>query len=191
MRKWIFRIGLVLALVVLTLAIVAIFLPEKIFCVDSGPVKGDVLVLLGGGLQDRAERAAELYKSGVAPRVIVSGEGDDTINRTRLIRNGVPPGAIQLEGKSRNTHENAECVIALLRAEKLQRIILVTSWYHSRRALATFQHSAPDLQFYSRPSYLGYDKSYTYWLQLGLARRIKVEYLKMPGYWLRYGVWPF
>ena len=37
-----------------------------------------------------------------------------------------------------------------------QRVIIVTSWYHSRRALACFEHYAPDMKFYSRPSYFGY-----------------------------------
>ena len=32
-------------------AAVAYFYPEKILCVDSGPVTADVIVLLGGGSQ--------------------------------------------------------------------------------------------------------------------------------------------
>jgi hypothetical protein len=44
----------------------------------------------------------------------------------------------------------------LLRQMGAKRVIIVTSWYHSRRALACFEHYAPDIKFYSRPSYFGY-----------------------------------
>ncbi len=102
MRKWIFRSALAVFLLLLPLVVAAYLFPQKIFCVDSGPVTGDVLVLLGGGLQDRAEQAAALFKAHAAPRIIVSGEGDDEINRQRLLAHGVPATAIQLESKSRN-----------------------------------------------------------------------------------------
>ena len=191
MRKWILRAAMAVFLFSLLLGAAAYLFPQKILCVDTGPATADVLVLLGGGLQDRAERAAELFKAHAAPRIIVSGEGDDEINRQRLLAHGVPASAIQLESKSRNTHENAEFTLKLLRAEHVRRVILVTSWYHSRRATAVFRKAAPDLKIYSRPSYLGYAATRANWKRLGIARRVWLEYLKLPGYWIRYGVNPF
>jgi uncharacterized SAM-binding protein YcdF (DUF218 family) len=70
-----------------------------------------------------------------------------------------------------------------------KRVIIVTSWYHSRRALHTFQHYAPDIQFYSRPSYFGYPR--TQWSRDGISGYIRAEYVKLAGYWVCYGVWPF
>jgi uncharacterized SAM-binding protein YcdF (DUF218 family) len=190
-RKWLLRIALALVILFSVLVAAAYYSPQKVLCVDTGPATGDVMVLLGGGLQDRAEHAAELYKEHAAPRIIVSGDGDDEINRQRLLKNGVPASAIQMEGKSRNTHENAEFTLKLMREQHAKRVILVTSWYHSRRALATFRKAAPDLKFYSCPSYLGFDVSRAGWVRLGIAKRIRLEYLKLPGYWIRYGVCPF
>ena len=166
-RKWFLRTALAIALLLLAFGATAYLFPQKVLCVDTGPATGDVMVLLGGGLQDRAERAAELFKAHAAPRIIVSGDGDDEINRERLLEHGVTASAIQMESKSRNTHENAELTLKLLREQHVKRVILVTSWYHSRRALATFRQAAPDLKFYSCPSYLGYATKRAEWKRAG------------------------
>ena len=189
MIKWIFRAVIYAGLLVALAAVTAFFYPEKFLCVDSGRVSADVIILLGGGSHERPERAAELFKVQAASRIIISGEGDDEINRQLLIQAGVPAGAIQLEGKSRTTRENAEFTVKLLRAEKVRRVIIVTSWYHSRRALKCFEHFAPEIKFYSRPSYFAFARED--WTRLGISKRMRLEFLKLPGYWIRYGVNPF
>src|ERR1039458_6288656 len=57
--------------------ILAFAFPQQVLCVDSGVVQADALVVLGGGLLERPARAAELFRSGAAPKIIVSGAGDD------------------------------------------------------------------------------------------------------------------
>lgn len=187
-QKWILRIALAAGIVFFSLGAAAFFFPQKFLCVDSGPVKADVIVILGGGSHDRPEHAAGLFKEQVAPRIIVSGFGDGEINRRILVEAGVPADAIQVEGESRTTKENAEFTIKLLREQRLNRVIIVTSWYHSRRALKTFEHFAPEMKFYSRPSYFAFKRAD--WTRV-LVRRIYLEYVKLPGYWIRYGVCPF
>jgi uncharacterized SAM-binding protein YcdF (DUF218 family) len=187
-RKLILRAAIVAVLLPSLVAAAAFFYPEKFLCVDSGKVSADVIVVLGGGSHERPERAAELFKQRAAPRIITTGAGDDSINRQLLLQAGVPPGAIQVEGKSQTTRENAEFTIKLLRTEKIHSAILVTSWYHSRRAFKTFAHYAPELKFYSRPSYFEFIRKD--WSRV-MAKRIYLEYLKLPGYWIRYGVRPF
>jgi uncharacterized SAM-binding protein YcdF (DUF218 family) len=156
--------------------------------VDSGAVKADVMIVLGGGSHDRPERAAELFKDNAAPRIIVSGLGDCQINQQHLIEAGIPASAIQLEEKSTTTRENAEFTINLLREQKVESAIIVTSWYHSRRALDCFRHYAPEMKFYSRPSYFDFNRAD--WPR-SFEKRIYLEYAKLPGYWIRYGVCPF
>jgi uncharacterized SAM-binding protein YcdF (DUF218 family) len=224
LRKKVVRRGLVGALGLLALLVsAAFFFPQQVLCVDSGDVQADALVVLGGGSYERPTRAAELFLAGSAPRIIVSGAGDAAENQRLLLSKGVPVAAIELEGRSRSTKQNAQFSIPLLRgeggkaeggkAETLKsegrgaedrgqktedggrktaggkRVIIVTSWYHSRRALRTFQHYAPDMQFYSRPSYFGYPR--TQWSREGISGYIRSEYVKLVGYWVCYGVWPF
>jgi uncharacterized SAM-binding protein YcdF (DUF218 family) len=170
------------------LALAAWFFPQPVLTVDSGPVQAQVLVLLGGGGPERPERATELFKAGEAPLIICSGLGDDRAHRAFLVGAGVPAADILLESKSNTTRENAEFTIALLRARHLTNAIIVTSWYHSRRALACFEHYAPDIRFYSRPAY--FTTAQNQWRPRDRLR-IKAEYAKLLGYWLLYGVWPF
>ena len=189
-RKLIFRAVAGFVLVTTLVAAVAYFYPEKFLCVDSGKVSADAIVVLGGGVHEqRAERAAELFRQRAAPRIFISGEGDDGINRQLLLQAGVQASAIQIEGKSQTTRENAELSIKLLRAENIRSAILVTSWYHSRRALKTFEHYAPEITFYSRPSYFAFARDD--WSRLGINKRMRLEFLKLPGYWIRYGINPF
>jgi uncharacterized SAM-binding protein YcdF (DUF218 family) len=154
-RHRVLKILFAASLLLMLLAAVAWLFPQQILTVDNGPVKADVLVVLGG-TPDRAVRGAELFKQGEAHEILVSGLGDCESNEQLLEKDGVTNGAIILECKSRTTRENAKFSIPLLRSLGAHRVIIVTSWYHSRRALACFEHYAPDLKFYSRPSYAGY-----------------------------------
>jgi uncharacterized SAM-binding protein YcdF (DUF218 family) len=187
--KIVLRAAIGFVLVTSLIVVLAYYYPEKFLCVDSGPATADVIVVLGGGLHERPERAAELFQAHAAPRILISGAGDDEINRLILLKRGVPTGVIQMETNSMTTRENAEFTIQLLRAQKIHSAILVTSWYHARRALKTFEHIAPEMTFYSRPSYFAFARED--WPQRGNGRRIRLEFLKLPGYWLRYGVNPF
>jgi uncharacterized SAM-binding protein YcdF (DUF218 family) len=187
-RKWIFRMAIVMVLLTALVAVIAYFYPEQFLCIDSGKASADVIVVLGGGEHERPARAAELFKQHVAPRILISGAGDDGINLRLLLQAGVPASAIEVENRSLTTRENAEFSIKLMRAEKVHSVILVTSWYHSRRALRTFEHFAPDIKFYSRPSYYAFARAD--WKKLGINRHMRLEFLKLPGYWVRYGVCP-
>ena len=155
---------------------------------DSGPVKADVMVVLGGGPTVRPKRAAELYRAGESLKVLVCGYGDDLAGQRMLESNGVPASVIWRESQSLTTFENAKFSIPLLRQMGAKRVIIVTSWYHSRRALATFEYLAPDITFYSRPSYYAYPRSD--WKSTGVRSYIKMEYIKLAAYWLRHGIWP-
>ena len=50
----------------------------------------------------------------------------------------MPAQDIVLESESVNTHDNAVFSARLLQAKKLQRVLLVTSAFHMRRALGAF-----------------------------------------------------
>jgi uncharacterized SAM-binding protein YcdF (DUF218 family) len=200
-RRIVRAILLSLAFLAVLLAVILWSFPQQILTVDSGPVKADLLVVLGGAGPGRTGRAAELFKEGEAPAILVSGWGDCVSNGRLLEQDGVPAADITLECRSRTTRENAEFSIPLIKELGARRVIIVTSWYHSRRALRCFEHYAPDIRFYSRPSYFGYvhrtqggnqpaqRARKAQWQRVrGYANS---EYLKLLGYWVCYGVCPF
>jgi uncharacterized SAM-binding protein YcdF (DUF218 family) len=186
-KKRLLKIAGSLLGLLLLLAAAMYFFPKTFLCVDSGPVRADVIIVLGGGSHERPMRAVELYDQQAAPRILVSGAGDYYINRHILITNGIPAAKIGVEDESKTTRENAEFTYRILHAENVHSAILVTSWYHSRRALKTFEHFAPGIKFYSRPSY--FELSRSHWSR-DFSKRVYLEYLKLPGYWVAYGVWP-
>jgi uncharacterized SAM-binding protein YcdF (DUF218 family) len=188
-RKRFLRIAAAFFVVLLLLGAMLYFFPQPFLCVDSGPATAEVIIVLGGGgTHERPIRAADLYKEHAAPRVLISGAGDGGINRHILLKDGVPAADVEIEGKSRTTRQNAEFSIAILRAEGVHSAIIVTSWYHSRRALRTFEHYGPGIKFYSRPSYFWY--RHGHWTY-DFFRHVYLEYIKLPGYWVTYGVCPF
>jgi uncharacterized SAM-binding protein YcdF (DUF218 family) len=179
-------LGLAAGLVLLLGA--AYLFPQQVLVLDTGVTGADAIVVLGGGSGERPAHAAQLFRSNAAPHILVSGAGDADGNRLLLMHRGVPSKAITLEPNSKTTRENAQFSIPLLRKSGATRIIIVTSWYHSRRALKCFRHYAPDLTFYSSPSYYGFARSE--WSHDYLRRRIRAEYVKTLGYWICYGVCP-
>jgi uncharacterized SAM-binding protein YcdF (DUF218 family) len=189
MIKFCFKIIKWPAIVLLLLGVAAWFYPEKFLTVDSGPAVADVIIVVGGGSHERPLRAAQLFQQHAAARILITGAGDDGINRQLLLAHGVPARAIEVENKSTTTRENAEFSLQRLRAEKIHSAILVTSWYHARRVEKTFEHFAPELKFYSRPAYFAFARDD--WKKRGINRRMRLEFLKLPGYWIRYGVNPF
>lgn len=157
--------------------------------IDSGPVKGDAIVVLGGGIH-RAERASDLFMANDAPMILITGTGDWFTNFNVLKNRGVPIDRILIEKCAINTRNNARLTVPLLRQIHAHRVILVTSSYHSRRALACFRHEAPDLQFFSRPSYRYCGDSNGPGVKVE-QRNQELEQIKYFWYLVRYGIWSF
>ena len=96
---------------------------------------------------DRVYKAAELFRAGKAPYVIVtggnqpwseSGTAEAELIREVLMEWGVPEDVIFLEGSSRNTRENALYSQNIINAIACEKPLLVTSAAHMQRAVAAF-----------------------------------------------------
>ena len=169
-------------------SVLGVLWPKPALFVEGGSKRADVIVLLGGDAGDRAFRALELYKAGSAPKIIISGEGDGFFIRDRLVLAGVSSNAIVMEPGSRNTKENAEFSIRLLKAQGMRKAIVVTSWYHSRRALACFRSFGGNIEFSSFPAYNGISMAHKPSLDEG--PNVVREYLAIAWYVVRYGIVP-
>jgi uncharacterized SAM-binding protein YcdF (DUF218 family) len=113
----------------------------------GGAVRGDVHMGSLGDLNQQADRlvhAVALFKAGKAPRIVLTGgapEGSRSeaeIMRDLLVVMGVPAGAIVLEDDSRNSYQNAVNTAATLRDMGAEKVLLVTSAFHMRRAEGVF-----------------------------------------------------
>src|SRR5262245_14968285 len=107
-------------------------------------VKSDVIVALGGDrLCNREKRAAELYHQGWANNIVVSGinyaYGFHTGEAARayVINQGVPEEKISIIRDTLNTRAEAKVLDALMRERGWNSAIIVTSSFHSRRAMYT------------------------------------------------------
>lgn len=108
---------------------------------DSGK-SADAIVVLGRGAalrQSRAEVAADLWQTGRAPRIFVSGRGDGPVIFQLLQAEGIPQRVLDDENCSQTTEENAQFTAAILKPQGVKRIILVTDPPHMFRSLRTFQ----------------------------------------------------
>ena len=157
--------------------------------IDSQPEKADAIVLLGGESQARPVEAARLFKAGVAPLVLIIGTGDTPTNRRALIKEGVPPDRIMVETKSRSTLQNADFAKPLLEKAGVRQAVLVTSSFHARRALTTFQQRIPGVNFGVATSRIGWWDTPSGRLQED--EWAAIEMMKIPGYWFVHGIQPW
>jgi len=114
----------------------------------------DAIVLLGSHVytdnllaEDTVQRvlhASRLYRRGLADTIIITCGPTITgqpqcaeAMRTVLLETGVPATKIYLEKKSRNTRENINNTLVLMKKLKIQRALLVTSSFHMRRSILT------------------------------------------------------
>lgn len=95
------------------------------------------------GLRERLDHALELYRSGLASRILVSGGLDgngSTISEAEgmsnyLLEQGVPKSDILLENRSRSTYENLLFSKKIMEDHGLKSAVIVTHGYHGARAL--------------------------------------------------------
>jgi uncharacterized SAM-binding protein YcdF (DUF218 family) len=174
----------ILAFALLLFLAALLFFPETFLKVQSPMATTDMIVVPGGDSENRTRRAAELFVQKRAGKILLSGNGDCEWNKAELLRNGVPASAILLECDSASTKENAEFSAPLLRAHGAKRVILVTSWYHSRRVLQTFRSFAPEIEFISLPAPRPAHPMYYE------RRMVYMEYIKLLYYGFRWGISP-
>jgi uncharacterized SAM-binding protein YcdF (DUF218 family) len=80
----------------------------NLWIVSDPLTHADAIVVLGGNSHTRPPVAADLYRRGLANRVLVSYPSDWQLNRAALLKLGVPASAIEVFGKANtNTREEA------------------------------------------------------------------------------------
>lgn len=167
-----------------------------------------ILVLAGSSVYvERTGKAAELYNQGIAPRVFLTDDGERggwsrverrnfpfvELARKNLIENGVPAEAIEiLPATVDGTKSEADALRRKIAESGLQSVLLVTSAYHSRRTLHTFEKIFGDnnqeTQIGVAPVAPGNQTPapYFWWLSVNGWQFVAGEYVKILYYWVYY-----
>lgn len=128
--------------------------------VDDAVAPADFLYLLGGDINTRPFHAAELFRRGYAPHVVVPRTEDraasergfypnDADVAVRILRReGVLDSAItmlRIPGGVTSTQDEGRVLRDYLREHPARRVIVVTSAYHTRRARWTLRRELDGL----------------------------------------------
>ena len=121
--------------------------------VEDSLQKSDAIVVLSADnfYADRATRSAEIYRQGLAPIVVASGErlrpyaGITELMEHDLIERGVPKEKImRFPHDADSTRGEAESLAKLAKEKNWKSVIIVTSNYHTRRARYIFEKVFPE-----------------------------------------------
>ena len=154
--------------------------------VESGkPQQADAIVVLGGDeFGDRILTAAELQRKGYAPFVVVSGppmlighQSDMTIEFAH--RKGYPAEIFHPAVNDLNsTRSEAQFLGQYLKQHDIQKILLVTSNYHTRRAAKLMRSENPRLEVTVIPSPDPFFTPSTWWRTRTGEKTFLYEWLK-------------
>ena len=135
--------------------------------------KYDAIIVLGAGLridgtpsnmlEDRLKGAIELYKKGIAPKIIVSGDrsGDDydevSAMKKFCMDNGVPESDIVRDDLGYSTYETMDNTV---REMGYKKVIIVTQKYHLYRSVYIARKMGADADGFSTDY-----REYIFWAQ--------------------------
>jgi uncharacterized SAM-binding protein YcdF (DUF218 family) len=125
--------------------------------VVNAPEKADAIVVLAGGSDDnRYFRGLELLRAGYAPRMYLDALTDtqkfghrETEYAQKFIEESAGPDVPRVKAcgiVGDSTVAETAAVARCLQADGAHRVLLVTSEYHTRRALSIFRKSLPDCE---------------------------------------------
>ena len=157
----------------------------KMLVVDS-PQPSDVIVVLAGETDYRPARALELLDQGYAQRLLIDVPADAKIfgltaeqlaeqyelSRPEAVQLGICP----IEGLS--TRDESHDVEKCLAKEQGSRILIVTSDYHTHRALSIFRHELPGKTFSIGAAYDGTQFGTRWWARRQWAKTWVDEWLR-------------
>jgi uncharacterized SAM-binding protein YcdF (DUF218 family) len=139
--------------------------------VVDGPQPADAIVVLAGETEQRPAKGLQMLALGLAPRMVLDAPAGTHVYRWSQLElaqqylGGLPespkltPCPILGLSTRDEARDVAHCLAALAgtspggAAYGVHRVLLVTSDYHTRRALAIFRHEIPGVQFSAAAAY--------------------------------------
>jgi len=169
--------------------------------------RADALVVLGGSstYKERTQQAAQVFREGRAAKIILTNDGlqggwstEEQRNpffveraSEELQRAGVPLDKIEILPQIvSSTQEEARLITEYAGSHGLHSLIIVTSAYHSRRAMWTMRRSfdGSGVTLGGEPAPAGQQtpSPFFWWLRPRGWRMVAGEYIKLVYYRLKY-----
>ena len=205
-RSRAFKVSIILLITLAAWIFIAPFLAENLI-VEKPLEHADVILVLAGSsvYQERARQAADVYKQGIAPKIVLTDDGTKggwskiekrnppyvEMARGVLIAEGVPAEVIEIiKPNGSGTIHEAQITQKKARQENWKTILLVTSAYHTRRALWSFEKvsDGDKLQFgiVAAPAGVQTPMPDYWWFSPRGWSFVAGEYVKSFYYWLCY-----
>ena len=180
------------------------------FLIVEKPLENaDAIFVMGGSATyiERNQKAAALYQQGLAPKILLTNDGTRggwnkkaqknpyfvELARAELVSQDVPENVIEtLPGTVAGTDDEAELLVKTAREQNLKSVLLVTSAYHTRRALRTFEKVLADndlkieIGIVSAPFGQQTPSPNCWWLSPFGWNLVAGEYVKSFYYWVYY-----
>lgn len=203
-----FKIGLFFFSLILTWLVIAPLLAHLLI-VDKPIEKADAIWILGGSgtYRERTQLAAEFYQKGVSQKIYLVNDGEFggwnkveqrnlpfyEMSKRELIAQGVAEKDIEILPENvTGTNYEADLFAKVAKENNLNSIMLVTSAYHSRRTLWTFQEAVAknnlsvEIGIESPQVGIQTPSKFTWWLSRKGWMFVGGEYVKFVYYWLSY-----
>ena len=183
------------------------WLGARLLITEAPLDKADAIVVLSGSAnyKERAQKAARLLLEGHSQRILITNDNQrgpwSSAEQRNLffyersideIRNaGVPADKVELLLKPvSSTYEEAALVRQYAEEHGLRSVLIVTSAYHSRRALWVFSRVFRNTGIRTglvsvAPGYQS-PRPATWWLSIRGWKLVPTEYIKMIYYVIKY-----
>jgi len=201
-----FKISIALLFLLAAWIFLAPFLAKHLI-VEKPLKRADAILILAGSSVyiERTNKAAEIFKQGAAPKIVLTDDGEQTgwsraerrnipyveMAQRNLIAQGVRLENIEIiKPIGSGTIYEAQIFQEKARQENWKSILLVTSAYHTRRTLWTFERvfESEHVEFgiVSPPTGEETPPPSVWWLAPSGWNFVAGEYLKSVYYWLYY-----
>ena len=180
LRRWIFACGLLAALAVAFAAYAG-----RILVVDA-PERSDVILVLAGETDHRPARGLQLFDQGYGRNVVLDVPagveifGFDEVQLAKKYSENRPGASVRvcpIFGLS--THDESHDAAKCLAGMQGTRVLIVTSDFHTRRALSIFRHEVHGKTFSIAASQDAAQFGTRWWTHRQWAKTLADEWLKL------------
>ncbi len=188
---------IILSLILLVALIILFMSAGNWLVIDDDNYKSDVIIVISGGQGERVKHAVKLFQNNYADTLILSGcPGNENLNEAIPMHDlavslGVPSENIIIDVLERHglgTGEQAVTIRDVLKKHNFKSCILVTSNFHTRRALFIFKRALKNMDMklsIAYPEEDSFDPS-AWWKSKRNFSIVLDEFVKLVWYWISY-----